>query len=209
MIENPKEMFVGALGRTTDHFANRVIQPPVEHSDSGFVIESGIVCLYKNVSAAPLAAVSLRYAGEIVFPNELIGFGVRAMVRGRILRLSSSELDSYLDHRRPSGSPTVMMQRQHRIALEWIARSMLEAPARVAHFLCETAERSGQRGAEWFHLPFTQMQIAEITGQTSVNVNRVLRRLAIEESFVRSGRQFVVDWDALRQFGRFNPSYLT
>jgi hypothetical protein len=37
----------------------------------------------------------------------------------------------------------------------------------------------------------------------------VLRRLAIEESFVRSGRQFVVDWDALRQFGRFNPSYLT
>ncbi|NUR45424.1 MAG: winged helix-turn-helix domain-containing protein [Sphingomonas sp.] len=57
--------------------------------------------------------------------------------------------------------------------------------------------------------PFTQQQIADITGQTSVNVNRVLADLERQGMIRRKGRDIeFVDWAEMRRVGSFQPAYL-
>jgi len=57
--------------------------------------------------------------------------------------------------------------------------------------------------------PFTQQQIADITGQTSVNVNRVFADLERQGLIDRHGREIEFkDWAELRRVGSFQPAYL-
>ena len=56
--------------------------------------------------------------------------------------------------------------------------AVVSAALALLLLLCETAARSGAGGEDGrLTNPFTQQQIADITGQTSVNVNRVLADL--------------------------------
>jgi CRP-like cAMP-binding protein len=58
--------------------------------------------------------------------------------------------------------------------------------------------------------PFTQQQIAEITGQTSVNVNRVLADMERQGLIKRKGRDIeFTDWSEMRRVASFQPEYLT
>jgi CRP-like cAMP-binding protein len=57
--------------------------------------------------------------------------------------------------------------------------------------------------------PFTQQQIADITGQTSVNVNRVFADLQRQGLIERKGREIEFrDWAEMRRLAGFQPSYL-
>jgi len=57
--------------------------------------------------------------------------------------------------------------------------------------------------------PFTQQQIADITGQTSVNVNRVFADLERQGLIYRRGREIQFkDWNELRRIAGFQPAYL-
>ena len=57
--------------------------------------------------------------------------------------------------------------------------------------------------------PFTQQQIADITGQTSVNVNRVFADLERQGLIERKGREIQFsDWAEMRRVASFQPSYL-
>ena len=58
-----------------------------------------------------------------------------------------------------------------------------------------------------FHNPFTQQQIAEITGQTSVNVNRVMADLERQGLIERNGRDIqFTDWPEMRRVASFQPA---
>ena len=88
----------------------------------------------------------------------------------------------------------------------------LRAPGflgRVAHLLCETAERM-YAGPTGLVNPFTQQQIADITGQTSVNVNRVLADMERQGLIERAGREIrFTDWAEMRRVGSFQADYLS
>jgi len=57
--------------------------------------------------------------------------------------------------------------------------------------------------------PFTQQQMGEITGQTSVNVNRVLAELERQNLITRKGREIEFrDWSELCRIASFRPDYL-
>jgi len=57
--------------------------------------------------------------------------------------------------------------------------------------------------------PFTQQQIADMTGQTSVNVNRVFADLERQGLIGRSGREIEFrDWRELRRIASFQSGYL-
>jgi CRP-like cAMP-binding protein len=57
--------------------------------------------------------------------------------------------------------------------------------------------------------PFTQQQIADITGQTSVNVNRVFADLERQGLIRREGRDILFeDWEELRRVASFSAAYL-
>jgi CRP-like cAMP-binding protein len=104
-----------------------------------------------------------------------------------------------------------MTQRHASIGYEWLVNcGRRDSTARVAHLLCETAERSGlDPTPERMFNPFTQQQIADITGQTSVNVNRVFADLERQGLIRRDGREIIFsDWNEIRRVGSFQPNYL-
>jgi CRP-like cAMP-binding protein len=76
--------------------------------------------------------------------------------------------------------------------------------------LCETATRSGIDVAQSALInPFTQQQIADITGQTSVNVNRVFADLERQGLIRREGREiYFEDWPEMLRVASFQASYL-
>ena len=88
--------------------------------------------------------------------------------------------------------------------------AIIDSTARVAHLLCELAERSGVDLTQRRLVnPFTQQQIADITGQTSVNVNRVFADLERQGLIRREGREILFDdWDELRRMASFSAAYL-
>jgi hypothetical protein len=57
---------------------------------------------------------------------------------------------------------------------------------------------------------FTQIQLADVTGQTSVNVNRVFSELEERGLIERHARETIrfPDWQALCRFADFRPEYL-
>jgi CRP-like cAMP-binding protein len=74
--------------------------------------------------------------------------------------------------------------------------------------LCETAVRMHVDSSRMTN-PFTQQQIADITGQTSVNVNRVFADMERQGLIKRKGREILFqDWAEMRRVGSFQPSYL-
>ena len=82
-----------------------------------------------------------------------------------------------------------LVQRNEAIGYEWLVNcGRRDSTARVAHLLCETAVRMHVDDRRMLN-PFTQQQIADITGQTSVNVNRVLADMERQGLIRRKGRE--------------------
>ena len=96
---------------------------------------------------------------------------------------------------------------------EWVLNvGGRDGKTRVAHMLCEFIARREAQGisrAEAMELPFTQEQIGDATGLTSVHVNRMMRQLQEEGAFTRVGREIhVADWLKLQRIADFDPAYL-
>ena len=88
----------------------------------------------------------------------------------------------------------------------------LEAPGRIAHLFAELHKRLdlvGYKITRALRTPFTQFDLADMTGVTAVHANRAvgkLRELGIAE--IRRGDLYTTDWDRLKAYARFDPSYL-
>jgi CRP-like cAMP-binding protein len=86
------------------------------------------------------------------------------------------------------------------------------AMARIAHIFCELLVRLrivGLADDKGFDLPLTQADLADVTGLTSVHVNRMLKKLRDEDLLTfRGGTVTIGDWDRLQRAAEFDPSYL-
>jgi CRP-like cAMP-binding protein len=96
---------------------------------------------------------------------------------------------------------------------EWLfCLGRLDALGRVAHFLAETNARLqaiSLSDGSGYDLPITQTDLSEITGLTSIHVNRVLRSLRESGTCVfRSSRVEILDRGQLERIGQFDPTYL-
>jgi CRP-like cAMP-binding protein len=97
---------------------------------------------------------------------------------------------------------------------EWIANvGRRDARTRIAHVLCEFALRlklAGLGEQTGYQLPMTQEQLGDVTGLTSVHVNRTLKSLEAEGLIERiSPRSITIgDWKKLAHAGDFDSNYL-
>jgi CRP-like cAMP-binding protein len=96
---------------------------------------------------------------------------------------------------------------------EWmIGIGRRSAHARIAHFLCEFLVRMQAVGLAEDHaceLPFTQAEIGNALGLSTVHVNRTLQELRGAGLItLRRGALTVTDWDGLTEAGEFDPTYL-
>jgi len=86
------------------------------------------------------------------------------------------------------------------------------ALARLAHFFCEMMIRTNanQRQARaHFPLPLTQTDLADITGMSTVHVNRSLQCLRATNAISYDQGQVIIHrWEELLSLADFNPAYL-
>ena len=87
-----------------------------------------------------------------------------------------------------------------------------EAYARIAHVLCELVVRMravGLADDQRCEVPMTQSEFGDITGITTVHVNRTLQALRKNKLIELKGSKLtVLDWEGLQQAGDFDPTYL-
>ena len=187
-------------------------EPGMPRNEVMFVT-SGLVAKYKTDSSGRRQIVALRFPGEGVLPREgNASYGIQAIVKSDILIGKSEDFDQVVED-----NPDLarffwrLVQRNESIGYEWMVNTgRRDSTARVAHLLCETATRYGLDVlGEPLINPFTQQQIADITGQTSVNVNRVFADLERQKLIKRNGREIrFLDWPELLRVASFQPGYL-
>jgi CRP-like cAMP-binding protein len=181
--------------------------------DEVMFVRSGILAKYKSDGSSRRQIVALRFPGEGILPSrEPASYGIQAIVRSEVMVGRGSDFDAIVDsHPELQHFFWHLIQRDEAIGYEWLVNcGRRDSTARVAHLLCETAARSGVDVEHDLMVnPFTQQQIADMTGQTSVNVNRVFADLERQGLIERSGREIEFrDWPELRRIASFQPAYL-
>jgi CRP-like cAMP-binding protein len=181
--------------------------------DEVIFVRSGILSKFKIDGAARRQIVALRFPGEGILPRPgPSSYGIQAIVPSEVLIGSGDDFNRIVDkHPELQKFFWRLTQRNEAIGYEWLINcGRRDSTARVAHLLCETAVRSQANVPdEPLHNPFTQQQIAEITGQTSVNVNRVMADLERQGLIERRGRDIqFTDWSEMRRVASFQPEYL-
>jgi CRP-like cAMP-binding protein len=181
--------------------------------DEVMFVRSGLLAKFKADSSGGRQIVALRFPGEGILPREgSAGYGVQAIVKSEVMVGKASDFNPIVEE-----FPEIqrffwrLIQRNEAIGYEWLVNcGRRDSTARVAHLLCETALRSGVDPAtQPLVNPFTQQQIADITGQTSVNANRVFADLERQGLIERKGREVhFKDWSEMRRLASFQPAYL-
>ena len=210
-----------ALATALDEMPHRTVhldprrpfrEPGMPRNEVMFVT-SGLVSKYKTDSSGRRQIVALRFPGEGVLPRDgNASYGIQAIVKSEVLIGKVEDFDRVLEQNADLALFFWrLVQRNEAIGYEWMVNTgRRDSTARVAHLLCETATRYGiDHDREPLINPFTQQQIADITGQTSVNVNRVFADLERQKLIKRSGREIrFLDWAELLRVASFQPGYL-
>jgi len=174
-------------------------------------VRSGILAKFKPDASGGRQIVALRFPGEGILPrNSPALYGVQAIVRSEVMVGQGRDFTSLVEqHPGMRQFFCRLLQRNEDIGYEWLVNcGRRDATSRVAHLLCETAVRMNSGDGRLAN-PFTQQQIADMTGQTSVNVNRVLADMERQGLIRRKGREIeFVDWPEMRRVGSFQPAYL-
>lgn len=198
--------------REIDVDPRRPFRQPGAPRDEVIFVASGLLSKFKTDDSGRRQIVALRFAGEGVLPREGgADYGLQAIVPSRLLVGKASDFDPIVEkHTELQKFFIRLIQRETSIGYEWLVNcGRRDSTARVGHLLCETAARMGTKDNPNFANPFTQQQIADITGQTSVNVNRVLADLERQGVIQRNGRELTInDWNELRRIAGFQPNYL-
>ncbi|MBA2934457.1 Crp/Fnr family transcriptional regulator [Sphingomonas sp. CGMCC 1.13654] len=162
--------------------------------------------------------VAFHVPGDFVdlhgYPLEVLDHSIATLTEVEIANVPHSALKQLTDRdaefARKLWASTLLDAAMHR---EWLFRlGRLDAGGRVAHFLAETNVRLGAIGrsdGSGFDLPITQTDLSEITGLTSIHVNRVLRMMREERICTfRSSRVEIADLERLERIAQFDPTYL-
>ena len=149
---------------------------------------------------------------EFLFCEEA-DFSIQMSTDGVIARVPAEELRALIEGRTAVGGAVIAsLLADAAIFQEWIMNiGRRDARQKIAHLLCEIFARLEAQGLKnkVTELPYSQDQLADATGLTSVHVNRVLRQLGADGVISRSRRTIGVrDWALLRNVAGFDDRYL-
>jgi CRP-like cAMP-binding protein len=179
----------------------------------------GFACAHQDFPDGRRQITALRLPGDLcgghIALSDPIHYGVRTLTRAKV---SLVPVDQFL--RRMEQFPALSQALQRAAAQEeailraWMV-NLGQRPAheRMAHLICEVAERMANcgllRANGAFELPLTQHELGSALGLTGVHVNRVLQRLRAEGLIdFRGGLVQPLDLARLRVVAEFDPTYL-
>lgn len=178
----------------------------------------GLVGRYKDLSEGQRQIMEVHVAGDFV---DLHGFLLKKLDHD--IGALSKAVIGFVPH---AALRRISEEEPHLARLLWLSTLMdasiqrerilsvgrRPALARIAHLLCELYVRFeiiGMTEAMSYFLPFTQTDLADATGLTSVHVNRMLRELRERGLLTfRGGRVTIHDWEKLAAAAEFDPIYL-
>ena len=178
----------------------------------------GYAARYKETFAGARQIVAFHMAGDLLDIQHLMlaraDHSIEAITPAHVAWIAKSELLA-LASERPNIGMALWRDTliDASIFREWVLNvGQRDGKSRVAHLLCEfviRCEAAGLGDRHRFELPFTQAQIAEATGLTSVHVNRMLKCLDNDGAIERTRNQFsVLDWERLCAIADFDAAYL-
>ena len=183
------------------------------------VLLSGFAMRHKIVGGGFRQICAIHMKGELVdLQNSLLGtadHSVQMLTPGQVAMFPREEVIR-LAFERPDVGKAMWVDTlvDASIFREWIANvGRRDARTRIAHVLCEFALRlklSGLGEQTGYQLPMTQEQLGDVTGLTSVHVNRTLKALEADGLIERlSPRSITIgDWKKLAAAGDFDSNYL-
>ena len=182
------------------------------------LLVDGIVCRYKDLADGQRQIMELHVAGDFVdlhgFLLKQLDHNVGTMTPVRVASFPHEAIRGITETHPHLGRmlwfSTLLDAAIHREKILSIGRR--SALARIAHILCELLVRLrivGLAEDGGYALPLTQADLADVTGLTSVHVNRMLKKLRDENLLTfRGGRVVVDDWEGLQRIAEFDPTYL-
>jgi CRP-like cAMP-binding protein len=194
-----------------------IVRAGVNLNESNLLVQ-GIIARYKDLADGQRQIMELHVAGDFVdlhgFLLKRLEHHVGTLTAVRIAIFPHDRLRHITeDHphlARMLWFSTLMDASIHREHILSVGRR--SAQSRIAHLLCELylrLEVVGLAAKGRFDLPLTQADIADVSGLTSVHVNRMLKSLRDEELLTfRGGEVIIHDWQRLQQVAEFSPDYL-
>jgi CRP-like cAMP-binding protein len=187
-------------------------------SHSCAALLSGFAYRHRMLTNGSRQIISVHFPGD--FPDlqsGLLGIAshsIRMLTPGQIATVQAADLRA-LAVQRPAIQAALWRETLIDMSIcgEWVANvGRRDARARIAHLICEFAERlraAGLLQGDTCQLPMTQEQIADATGLTTVHVNRTLQTMRREGLIKSGGRAIRVgNWKGLAIAGDFHPAYL-
>jgi CRP-like cAMP-binding protein len=203
-------------GRVERVGAGRDVIVPGEHTDESCTIVQGLMSRFDMMLDGSRQTVALYLPGEMCdlhsVPVPTSGWGLQALSQTILLFVPHEALRE-LTH---DSAIALALWRDTTvdgsILAKWVANmGRKQAAARMAHLFCELGTRLEQLGLgsrSEFEVPMTQAQLAEVTGMTSVHVNRTLKALAEKGLTFARGRVRIADWHAVVELAEFDRTYL-
>ena len=189
-----------------------------ERVSSCTLIVSGFAFRQKLVSSGARQIVSFHIPGELIDSQNLMlevaDHNVQSLGRSRMALVPKTALAALM-MARPAINRAVWLDTliDSSIFREWVVNvGRRDAKTRIAHLLCELADRlraSGESDGSMVVFPMTQEQIADATGLTAVHTNRTLQALRKDGLIELSPNTLVIrDWERLAEFADFTERYL-
>lgn len=218
VVGEEEEVLRASVAEIRDHPAGRtIVRSGTTLSASTLLVEE-IVCRYKDLADGQRQIMELHIAGDFVdlhgFLLKRLDHNIGTMTPVRVAMVPHDALRGITETHPHLGRmlwfSTLLDAAIHREKILSIGRR--SAVARIAHIFCELKVRFGLVGLadeKGFALPLTQSDLADVTGLTSVHVNRMLKKLRDERMLTfRGGRVTIEDWEGLQRVAEFDPTFL-
>lgn len=188
-----------------------------EAPDTVRLISQGFACRYKYVETGERQIVGYLVAGDFcdlhVFVLKTMDHSIDTLSPSKVIDIPTKRVLEMIE--RPALARALWWSAlvDEAILREWLVNvGQRNAAKRIAHLFCEIymrLRRVGLADAPQFHLPLTQIELADSMGLSAVHVNRALQSLR-EDGLItfKSKRLEILDSERLREMSGFNPSYL-
>jgi CRP-like cAMP-binding protein len=198
--------------------ANQNIVRAGDRPSRCFLIRDGFACSYKTTGEGTRQILNFYISGDIPDLQSLhlnvLDHSISAITPCAIAFIPHQALHDLCErHYRITSALWRETLVDAAIFREWIVNTgKREAYTAMAHLLCEMVVRLRAVGLAQDHhcdLPFTQAELADAVGISTVHANRVIQDLRGAGLITLAKRTLtVLDWDGLKGAGDFDPTYL-
>lgn len=182
------------------------------------VILEGWACRYKQLEDGRRQITAILLAGDLcdapVNVLSRMDHSIAAITPVTLAEIPRNWLDGIVG-RHPKIGPALWWDvlAAGSIQREWLVNlGQRDGAERLGHLFCELFHRLRAVGLTQglsCDMPLRQMDLAAITGVTSVHVNRCLQAMRSDGLIVLKGRRLTIpDLNALRRASLFSPTYL-